>query len=172
MVGLDELRTIAARLAQVVGNMHSHQRLVLAMRTFGLRRLVQSAAAWAHLFVLEDFEVHILSSREHEASRYIFGKECAVEPLEVMPQLIRAGFLNRRAPTRGMALSAMNHRQMQAGQVRLAQVIMVTQSRFRIQYGHHAAQLTQPDLDLHLQEETLMPWLTGVRHQGQQTGQP
>ncbi|MCY1378658.1 hypothetical protein D9M69_663140 [compost metagenome] len=54
VMSLDELRAIAGCLAQVVRNMHSHQGLILTLRTFGLRRRVQSATTWAHLFVLKD----------------------------------------------------------------------------------------------------------------------
>ena len=89
-----------------------------------------------------------------------------------MLQLVWTGLGQGGAPAGGVTVAAMDHWQVLAFLVGLAQIVVVSQHRLRIHLGDHAPQFTLPDLHLDLEEEVLVSWLSGMRNQGQQAGQP
>ena len=172
VVRLGERGAVAHALLQIGRDVHRQQRLKPAVRTTSLRHLMQGGAPWAHLFALKHASVRGRHCRKQEARGHVFAEERAVEEAQVLLQLVRAGLGQRGTPPGGVAVTAVDHRQVLMVLVGLAQIVMVSKHRLRIHLGHHAPQFTLPDLHLHLKEEALMTRLSGMRHQREQAGQP
>ncbi|MNY13888.1 hypothetical protein D3C86_1470430 [compost metagenome] len=74
---------------------------------------MQGAAGRAYLLALEHCWVRPRTGRKDKTGTHILGEERAVKRLQIMSELIGADLLLRRTPAGGVALAAMDHRQMQ-----------------------------------------------------------